>query len=131
MTVTAPPMGQPRTQPHMRRMDPGSSEMASIGDARPLTMTEWKRRITSHSESIGAQRSASAIKRMAQKVARDWQPGTNPDLVVAGLFERHDTPEPPSRLNHLDMYDPQVHFIPWSDPTGEDASTNVDKEQAA
>jgi len=115
----------------MRRMDDSPSEMASIGEARPLTVEEWKRRITTHAERIGVQRSKSAIRRMAQKVARDWQPGTNPDLVIAGLFERRDTPEPPSRLDHLGMYDPRVHFIPWSDPTGEDASTNVDKEQAA
>lgn len=131
MTATAPEMGQPRTQPHMRRMDDSPNEIASIDDARPLTVAEWQRRITAHADLVGANRSKSAVRRMAQKVARDWQPGTNPDLVVAGLFERHDTPEPPSRLNHLDMYDPQVHFIPWSDPTGEDASTNVDKENAA
>lgn len=131
MTVTAPPTGQPQTQPHMRHMDPGSSETASIDDARPLTMTEWKRRITAHAERIGVQRSPSAIKRMAQKLARDAQPGADPDRVVAALFVQRDEPKPAGRLNHLDPYDPRVHFIPWSDPTGEEASINVDKERAA
>jgi hypothetical protein len=114
----------------MRRMDLGSREKESIGDARLLTMTEWKLRITAHAERIGVQRSASAIKRMAQKVARDAQPGTDPDQVVAGLFEQRDE-QPVTRANHLDPCDPRVKAIDYSDPTGEEASTNVDKERAA
>ena len=131
MSVAAPPMGLPKTQPHMRRMDVSPNEMASIDDARPLTVEEWKRRIAAYAERIGVQRSKSAIRRMAQKVARDAQPGTDPDRVVAGLFEQHDEPDPEPRLDHLDPYDPRIRFIPWSDHTGEEASTNVDKERAA
>ena len=118
MSVTAPPMGQPQTQPHMRRMDDSPNEMASIGDARPLTVEEWKRRITTHAERIGVQRSKSAIRRMAQKVARDAQPGTDPDVVVSGLFEQRDE-QPVTRANHLDPIDPRVRVIDYADPTGD------------
>lgn len=118
MTVTAPQTGQPQTQPHMRHMDLGSREKESIDEARPLTMTEWKRRITAHAERIGVQRSASAIKRMAQKVARDAQPGTDPDRVVAGLFEQRDE-QPFTRANHLDPIEQRVRVIDYADPTGD------------
>ena len=66
MTVAAPPMGQPQTQPHMRRLTQGPSETDTrIGSSRPLTMTEWKRRISEYAESIGQQKSTEAIRRMA------------------------------------------------------------------